>query len=351
MRLLLSFVLLSSGCAASGSPATVRAPVVASEGAGPPARTQTTPTEPSDDELAQRGLIVLVEDHGAEPKKKVVVRSPEGARRFRIAGHTEHVANATYGGRPGGFNGKPLTSEVRAELRTKPGANGRVDCVLVGEEDGEDPYSSGHFDRNERGAISRIEVLTGDQMTGDADDEGDGLVQHDRWPVVVRLALRLTSAPFPDDEIGVGARWHAFERVRVDHVWTRRHARYELLGWTDRGVRLSVTADETAAPQKYTGLEHEAEQSQSMMAELEKQLGGKIHVTLSPEAQQAVASAFPLKTLHGAKQHATGEVELDLGASLPVHAKLVATASYDVEAPTYRQQGDVRRTIVVEAVR
>lgn len=323
------------GCAAPKPPAEPIAPP-RSMASSSPAR------EPTDAELTANGLVIRVDETGAMPRKALVMRVAPHADTFRVEAESTLVTHSRVGGKPFALHDKPVTVRAHLDIRTQPTA-ARVDCSLR-RAGVEDAFSSCHFVRREDGALTKAELLTGDQTTGDDDDAGDGLTQHGAWPVIARMALRLVSAALPHEAIGVGARWQTWERVRIDHAWTRRHARYELLGWTAHGMRLRAIVDETAAPQTYTTLDEVSEEAERLL-QAAPQAIGPMQVTLSPETLEAARQAFPVITLHRAQLHAEGELDVALDRALPESATFKTRAICDVESRHLRESGDITRTI------
>ncbi len=177
------------------------------------------------------------------------------------------------------------------------------------------------FRRSSDGSLRSVVIVTPDELTGDRDEAGDGLVglAEGAWPVAIRVALRLASVPSPPEAVAPGARFSVDEDVVLDHFKTHRHVTYTLAAWTEAGARVEVDAVEEAPDQQFDPGAAAEEGFARMVTEQ----------TGLPMAPPDLSGLLAVEHLHGARLHAKGTLEVTRGGTFP-QGQLEVEASHDL---------------------
>jgi hypothetical protein len=332
----LLFLALLPSCGSGHSTVTAPQTPASSE---PTGRRAGVLPEPTDEDLG-RGPLVRLLDEGSAPRRRVKI-VPAAAQTVTLDSEAKTLGQTTLP-----YSQKvPIGGTDRGRIVVQPEKDHVVRCTV---DTGGEPMKECSFQRSERGGITKISMLTL-EATGDDDLGGDGFVRHGAHPIVFRAAVRFVSAPFPTDEIGVGARWEVWERVRVDHVWTRRHARYTVAMLSESGAVLDLVLDETAGEQTIDSFEEMREQAVAELVKMKAQIPPGLldgNLTLSPQVQEAMAQMRAAQPkLRSAKQHVEGKLEISFDKPLARNATLTSEATYSVEYAKFGEEGTVTRKI------
>ncbi len=94
--------------------------------------------------------------------------------------------------------------------------------------------------------------------------EGAEAVPPDMQAMLGNIRSALLSVPFPDEPLGVRARWEVERKMMLSGVWIDQVVTYDIEGMRDAELDLRITARGTAAPQETPNGRLEAYQSSAI---------------------------------------------------------------------------------------
>ncbi|NOY93062.1 MAG: hypothetical protein GXP55_17905 [Deltaproteobacteria bacterium] len=258
---LLSVSLIACGGADRATPsATAPEPTTGAESSTPEAPSPETPTPETAPSPADPIPEITLLDAGAEPRRVLRYQIPEGAtERIQVSQRVETTISLE-GHRMGSPTALPIVTRVSFGPASITQSGGvitpfRVDAMELGR-------GEGMAEAAQRAAAAAVEPLVG--TTGSLQTDARGRVIRSNIDVPpgvtpqmastlenMRKAMVDAGVPFPEQAVGVGARWQVRKRIAQGGLQIETVATYTLQELTADGGRLDRLLSGSAPPQPF----------------------------------------------------------------------------------------------------